>query len=125
MYIVNVMDENKIANRISKADIINKVFDTIQERKKNQNSDDSSYVSSLFRDGLEKIHEKIDEEAAESIEASQNGDKEKIIYEYTDLLFHMMVGLSFQNITMEDIYSELERRIGKKKTDYTLDEWGK
>jgi phosphoribosyl-ATP pyrophosphohydrolase len=38
------------------------------------------------------------------------------------LLFHMMVGLSFQNITMEDIYSELERRIGKKKTDYTLDE---
>tara|TARA_B110000116_G_scaffold271825_1_gene293861 strand:+ start:3336 stop:3686 length:351 start_codon:yes stop_codon:yes gene_type:complete len=116
------MDENKIANRISKADIINKVFDTIQERKKNQNSDDSSYVSSLFRDGLEKIHEKIDEEAAESIEASQNGDKEKIIYEYTDLLFHMMVGLSFQNITMEDIYSELERRIGKKKTDYTLDE---
>jgi|TARA_B110000263_G_scaffold250195_1_gene271511 phosphoribosyl-ATP pyrophosphohydrolase len=122
MYIVNVMDENKIANRISKADIINKVFDTIQERKKNQNSDDSSYVSSLFRDGLEKIHEKIDEEAAESIEASQNGDKEKIIYEYTDLLFHMMVGLSFQNITMEDIYSELERRIGKKKTDYTLDE---
>ena len=122
MYIVNVMDENKIANRISKADIINKVFDTIQERKKNQNSDNSSYVSSLFRDGLEKIHEKIDEEAAESIEASQNGDKEKIIYEYTDLLFHMMVGLSFQNITMEDIYSELERRIGKKKTDYTLDE---
>ena len=122
MYIVNVMDESKIANRISKADIINKVFDTIQERKKNQNSDDSSYVSSLFRDGLEKIHEKIDEEAAESIEASQNGDKEKIIYEYTDLLFHMMVGLSFHNITMEDIYSELERRIGKKKTDYTLDE---
>ena len=122
MYIVNVMDESKIANRISKADIINQVFDTIQERKKNQNSDISSYVSSLFRDGLEKIHEKIDEEAAESIEASQNGDKEKIIYEYTDLLFHMMVGLSFQNITMEDIYSELERRIGKKKTDYTLDE---
>tara|TARA_B110000438_G_scaffold233558_1_gene229637 strand:- start:1906 stop:2274 length:369 start_codon:yes stop_codon:yes gene_type:complete len=122
MYIVNVMDESKIANRISKADIINQVFDTIQERKKNQNSDNSSYVSSLFRDGLEKIHEKIDEEAAESIEASQNGDKEKIIYEYTDLLFHMMVGLSFQNITMEDIYSELERRIGKKKTDYTLDE---
>ena len=122
MYIVNVMDENKIANRISKADIINQVFDTIQERKKNQNSDNSSYVSSLFRDGLEKIHEKIDEEAAESIEASQNGDKEKIIYEYTDLLFHMMIGLSFQNITMEDIYSELERRIGKKKTDYTLDE---
>lgn len=122
MYIVNVMDESKIANRISKADIINEVFDTIQERKKNQNSDISSYVSSLFRDGLEKIHEKIDEEAAESIEASQNGDKEKIIYEYTDLLFHMMVGLSFHNITMEDIYSELERRIGKKKTDYTLDE---
>jgi len=122
MYIVNVMDESKIANRISKADIINQVFDTIQERKKNQNSDNSSYVSSLFRDGLEKIHEKIDEEAAESIEASQNGDKEKIIYEYTDLLFHMMIGLSFQNITMEDIYSELERRIGKKKTDYTLDE---
>jgi phosphoribosyl-ATP pyrophosphohydrolase len=112
------MDDNKISNKLI---ILHKVFSAIEERKKNKDNQ-SSYVSSLFNDGLKKIHAKIAEESAESIEASENGERDKIIYEYSDLLFHMMVGLSYHNISIEDICSELERRIGKKKQDYTLDE---
>ena len=112
------MDENKISNKIK---ILNEIYSTIEERKNDENNQ-NSYVSLLFNEGLEKIHSKIAEEAAESIEASENGEKNKIIYEYADLLFHMMVGLSYHNITIEDICIELERRVGKKKKDYTLDE---
>lgn len=112
------MDEKKISTRIN---ILNEVFSTIEERKNSKDKGDS-YVSSLFKDGLERIHSKISEESAESIEASQNGERDKIIYEYSDLLFHMMVGLSYHDINMDDICSELERRVGKKKKDYTLDE---
>ena len=115
------MDEKKISNRIN---ILNEIFSTIEERKNSKDNQDS-YVSSLFKDGLEKINSKIREESAESIEASENGERDKIIYEYSDLLFHMMVGLSYHGINMDDICLELERRIGKKKKDYTLDEWRK
>ena len=112
------MDEKKISNQLN---ILDDVFVTIESRKKDSQNTDS-YVSSLFNEGLEKILEKIKEECYESIEASQKGEKDKIIYEYADLLFHMMVGLSYHNITINDIYIELERRVGKKKQDYTLDE---
>ncbi|NSW99689.1 phosphoribosyl-ATP diphosphatase [bacterium] len=91
------------------------------DRKKDIGNKDS-YASSLFKDGLGKILEKIDEESKESIEASETGDKDKIVYEYTDLFFHMLVALTEHGLTIEDIYSELKRRFGKKKKDYTLDE---
>tara|TARA_B100001996_G_scaffold300177_1_gene240634 strand:+ start:700 stop:1038 length:339 start_codon:yes stop_codon:yes gene_type:complete len=112
------MDDKKISNKLN---VLNEVFATIEKRKKDEGNNDS-YVSSLLNDGLDKILSKIKEECDESIEASENGDRDKIIYEYTDLLFHMMVGLSFHNVKLDDIYLELERRIGKKKKDYTLDE---
>ena len=71
---------------------------------------------------IKKILEKIDEESKEAIEASEIGDRDKIVYEYTDLLFHMLVALAEHGIDIHDIYSELSRRFGKKKKDYTLDE---
>ena len=70
------MDENKISNKLN---ILNQIYSTIEKRKNNENDEDS-YVSSLFNDGLEKINSKIAEEAEESIEASSNGESEKIIY---------------------------------------------
>lgn len=112
------MDDKKISNE---SNVLNEVFATIEKRKKDESNNDS-YVSSLFKDGLDKILSKIKEECDESIEASENGEKDKIIYEYADLLFHMMVGLAYHNVKLDDIYFELERRVGKKKKDYTLDE---
>lgn len=104
-----------------KSNIANKVFEVLKSRKKDLYNE-SSYTSSLFREGLKKILEKVDEESKEFIEASEEGDKEKIIYECTDLLFHMMVAIAEQDIEPADIYKELNKRFGKKKKDYTLDE---
>ena len=109
------------SSALSKKDILNTLFDVIKERKKDVNSE-FSYTSSLFRSGIKKILDKIDEESKEAIEASEIGDRDKIVYEYTDLLFHMLVALAEHDIDIHDIYSELSRRFGKKKKDYTLDE---
>ena len=101
--------------------VISEVFSIIENRK-NEDGNDKSYTKSLFKDGLKKILSKVKEESDEAIEASENDEKDKIIYEYTDLLYHMMVAISYHNIDIKEIYKELEKRIGKTKKDYTLDE---
>lgn len=115
------IDNKEVSASLTKENIMETVAKLLIDRKKDIENKDS-YASSLFRDGLGKILEKIDEESKESIEASETGDKDKIVYEYTDLFFHMLVALTEHGLTIEDIYSELKRRFGKKKKDYTLDE---
>ena len=115
------IDNKEVSASLTKENIMETVAKLLIDRKKDIGNKDS-YASSLFKDGLGKILEKIDEESKESIEASETGDKDKIVYEYTDLFFHMLVALTEHGLTIEDIYSELKRRFGKKKKDYTLDE---
>jgi phosphoribosyl-ATP pyrophosphohydrolase len=115
------IDNKEVSASLTKENIMETVAKLLIDRKKDIENKDS-YASSLFRDGLGKILEKIDEESKESIEASETGEKDKIVYEYTDLFFHMLVALTEHGLTIEDIYSELKRRFGKKKKDYTLDE---
>lgn len=73
---------------------------------------ESSYVSSLFSKGEDKILEKVGEEATETILASKSGDREKIVYETADLWFHTMVMLAHHGLSSEDVLSELARRFG-------------
>lgn len=115
------IDNKEVSASLIKENIMETVAKLLIDRKKDIENKDS-YASSLFKDGLGKILEKIDEESKESIEASETGDKDKIVYEYTDLFFHMLVALTEHGLTIEDIYSEFKRRFGKKKKDYTLDE---
>ena len=98
---------------------VNKVFDVIEDRKKNPKAD--SYVNKLLSDGTDKILKKIGEEAGETIIAAKNETKDEFIYEITDLWFHSLVLLSKMGLSPEDINKELERRFGKKKPDYKLD----
>jgi len=60
------------------------------------------------------------EEAGETIIAAKNRNKKELIYEVTDLWFHSLVLLSELELNPQDINTELERRFGKKKPDYTL-----
>ena len=115
------IDNKEVSASLTKENIMETVAKLLIDRKKDIENKDS-YASSLFKDGLGKILEKIDEESKESIEASETGEKDKIVYEYTDLFFHMLVALTEHGLTIEDIYSEFKRRFGKKKKDYTLDE---
>ncbi len=90
--------------------VLNEVYDVIMDRK--QNPVEGSYVCSLFnhRKGIDKVLEKIGEEAVETILAVKGDDREQIIYESADLLFHMLVMFASAGVTLEDIAKEMEKR---------------
>ncbi|MFH1994963.1 MAG: bifunctional phosphoribosyl-AMP cyclohydrolase/phosphoribosyl-ATP diphosphatase HisIE, partial [Nitrospinota bacterium] len=93
-------------------EIIAHLREVILDRK--NNLVEGSYVSYLFREGKDKILKKIGEEAAESVIASKNDNRDEIICEVADLWFHSLVLLGYHDISPEDIYKELSKRIGKK-----------
>ena len=76
-----------------------------------ETSKDNSYTGQLYKEGIERIIAKIKEESEELIEASTS-DKEAIIHEAADLVFHVMVLLAFKDIDPSDILRELEKREG-------------
>lgn len=80
----------------------------IAERKATKPSD--SYVAKLFAQGLDKILKKVGEEAGEVIIAAKNQDRTELIYESSDLLFHLLVLLAEKNVTLAEVLSELASR---------------
>ena len=104
---------------MSEADIsvLNEIYDVIMDRKNNPVED--SYVCKLLnhRKGIDKILEKVGEEAVETILATKSDDREQIIYESSDLIFHLLVMLAASGITLEDIASELKQRREKMRRD--------
>ena len=88
--------------------ILEKVYAIIKDRRANPK--DGSYVNYLQKEGVDKICKKIGEESAEVIIAAKNNDKKELIYEIADLYFHSLVLLEESNVTLEDIYNELQTR---------------
>jgi len=83
---------------------------TITERR--EADPDSSYVASLQAKGRAKMAEKLGEEATETVIAAIQDDREAMIGESADLLFHLMVLLADMDISLEDSIAELARREG-------------
>jgi len=92
---------------------IKKLFGIIEERKKE--GKENSYVSSLNKKGLNRIAQKVGEEAVEVIIAAKNKKKKEVIAEMADLWFHALVLLSFLNINPDEIFDELDKRHKIKK----------
>lgn len=92
------------------ADILERLAATLEARK--QADPQSSYVAKLYHKGLDAILKKVAEEAAETIMAAKDGEREKIIYETADLWFHSLVLLAQQGISPNEILNELARREG-------------
>ncbi|MGB1158038.1 MAG: phosphoribosyl-ATP diphosphatase [Porticoccaceae bacterium] len=96
------------------ADIIQQLTEVISARK--QASPEDSYVAGLHHKGLDKILEKVGEEAIETILAAKaaegSGNSEKLIYETADLWFHSLVMLSYMGEDASAVLKELERRFG-------------
>lgn len=92
------------------ADILERLAATLEARK--QADPQTSYVAKLYAKGLDAILKKVAEEAAETIMAAKDGEREKIIYETADLWFHSLVLLAQQGISPNDILNELARREG-------------
>lgn len=93
-----------------KLDVIERLFDVIVSRKKADPQ--VSYVAKLYERGLNKIAQKVGEEAVETVIAATSRDKNAVIDESVDLLFHLLILWSQMGLTLEDIVAELERREG-------------
>jgi phosphoribosyl-ATP pyrophosphohydrolase len=90
--------------------ILKKLTETLEARKKDDPT--KSYTASLYRDGLEAILKKVNEEAFEIIIAARQGDDKELIHEVADLWFHTLVLMAHKNLSAEDILNELARREG-------------
>lgn len=100
--------------------ILQQLTEILEARKNSANPDDS-YVASLHKKGLNKILEKIGEEATETILAAKDaqitGDNSDVIYETADLWFHSMVMLSHLGENADAVLNELARRFNVSGLD--------
>ncbi len=76
-------------------------------------SSEESYTARLIEKGITISSKKLGEEAVETIIAANRGDKEEIIKESADLLYHLLVVLRATNISVADVMGELEARTGQ------------
>ncbi len=81
----------------------------ITSRKNDQENPDS-YVASLFRKGINKIAQKVGEEAVETVIEAKDNDEELFLNESADLLFHYLILLQAKGHTLEDIVQTLQKR---------------
>ena len=71
---------------------------------------EGSYTTRLFTDGVNKMAQKVGEEALETVIEATNGTNDKLIYEAADMLYHLEVLLTSKGLRIEDIATELQRR---------------
>ena len=120
---------NKKTQQAAHKPILQQLDHVLAERKKADA--DSSYVASLYARGLNKILEKVGEEATESIiaakdlahcdahtdQAHYDAAREELIYEVADVWFHTLVGLAWFDIESDAVLAELGRRFGLSGLD--------
>jgi phosphoribosyl-ATP pyrophosphohydrolase/phosphoribosyl-AMP cyclohydrolase len=75
-----------------------------------QNPSENSYVSGLFINGINKIAQKVGEEAVELVIEAKDNDKEKFLGEAADLLFHYLILLKAKNYSLKEVVDTLEKR---------------
>ena len=78
--------------------------------RRHEEMPEGSYTTSLFKDGVNRIAQKMGEEALEAVIEATNGSKDKLVYEVSDLVYHMLVLLTHKGLRIEDIAQELQRR---------------
>lgn len=92
----------------NQGDMLEKLENTIKDRK--ENPKEGSYTNYLFNKGIDKILKKFGEEAVETVIASKNEDKQEVIFEAADLMYHLTVLLVEKGISWEEVARELENR---------------
>ena len=78
--------------------------------RRRQEMPEKSYTTSLFNSGVNKMAQKVGEEAVETILEACNGTDERLIYEGADLLYHLIVLLTYKRYRIEDLARELKER---------------
>ncbi|WMJ23623.1 phosphoribosyl-ATP diphosphatase [Paludicola sp. MB14-C6] len=98
------------------------LYEVVKNRK--ENPEEGSYTCYLFDKGLDKILKKCGEENAEMIIAAKNHDNDELANEMCDLIYHMLVLMVENGVSLEDVMDILEQRrqkIGNLKTFHQVD----
>ena len=82
-------------------------------RDRREHPQEGSYTCYLFDKGLDKILKKVGEECAETIIAAKNGSQEETVGEISDLIYHLTVMMAAQEIPLQAVLEELDRRSAK------------
>ncbi len=98
-------------NNIKSLNFLNELFNLIKERK--EKLPENSYTAKLFKEGANRIIQKVGEEAIETVIAAKNKDKNEIINETSDLIYHLFVMLAELDIDFSEIVDNLKKRAGK------------
>ena len=102
--------------------VLQELYQVVLDRR--SNPQEGSYTCYLFDKGLDKILKKVGEECSETIIAAKNGRQEETVGEISDLIYHLMVMMAHQNIPLDAVLAELERRshkVGNLKRMKTVD----
>ena len=103
-------------------EILSALYQTVVNRR--DNPKEGSYTCYLLDKGIDKILKKVGEECSETIIAAKNGDNSETVYEIVDLIYHLTVMMVQQNIPLEDVLAELDKRsekTGNLKKFHTVD----
>jgi phosphoribosyl-ATP pyrophosphohydrolase/phosphoribosyl-AMP cyclohydrolase len=87
---------------------LSELQDFIEQR--HEQMPEGSYTTKLFRDGTNKMAQKLGEEALETVIEATNGTNEHLVYEASDMLYHLIVLLTSKGLRIEDLATELHRR---------------
>lgn len=101
-------DVDKVYSSKQGPGILYELYDIITDRR--EKMPEGSYTAYLFDKGLDKILKKVGEENAEVIIAAKNREKSEVVYEVSDLIYHLLVLLVEQGVKLEDIFAELKSR---------------
>ena len=87
---------------------LSELQDFIEQRHREM--PEGSYTTSLFKDGLNRMAQKVGEEALEAVIEAVNGSNERLIYEGSDMLYHLIVLLTAKGMRIEQMAAELQER---------------
>jgi phosphoribosyl-ATP pyrophosphohydrolase len=82
-------------------------------RERADSGDPDSWTAKLFARGMDKAAQKLGEEAVETVIAAVGGDRQALVSESADLIYHWLVVLGVAGIPLADVLTELERRTGR------------
>ena len=86
-----------------------KTLQNIIEQRR-QEMPEGSYTTSLFNHGISRIAQKVGEEAVETVIEAMTGNDERLLYEASDLVYHLLVLLTYKGYRIEDLAAELKKR---------------
>jgi len=109
----NTLFDQNTQTEANLGETLTRLYELIASRQRER--PEGSYTTYLFDQGIDKILKKLGEEATETIVAAKNDDREALINEASDLLYHLVVLLVERGVTLKEISDELAKRGGKRK----------